>query len=448
MKSLLRSFWEATIVSGESVFVSCRSEKYQQALLLVKIFYFFLFFASTQSFSQFYQVPSWHQMQRAESMFQPIWSIFWITYLPWKMAVNGVLLFFITTSFAAVLNAVHYRWIRIATFIALLQYVSLNSSFGKVDHYLHAFIAVAFLFIFLPNHTTKSARRQTHFLQLFWGCQLWLLTAYSSSGLFKFLGIGVQLLKGEIHAFHPEALARNVAKGNLNFGNRMFFDTWLLDSPSWLFSAVQLAGYFLELTSIFIIFYPHLHRVWGLLLLGLHAGILLTVGPDFTLHMLVVAILLVSSPFHTPVQDWFNSWPMLSLTRQKVHPITVFYRMECSLSRWVVQRYLRSGRPEYIRFVQQSSPDFSKFIESYPALSSVRTIVVVEQDKKIRIKLEGIAWLLGHLPSSDRFYNFLLLIPRIITDFYYDWRSRSKQAYDEHAPRQSPTSGLPQQVLR
>lgn len=240
-------------------------------------------------------------MHEAEEMFVPIWSASWISYLPWEVAINGILLFFISASFVAVWAGTLYRWVRIAAFVALFLYLSLISSFGKIDHYLHAFTIVAFLFIFLPNHRTQLASdHQSQFLQLFWGCQVWFLATYTSSGLFKFLGIASQLFNEQVHALHPESLARNVAKGNLNFGYRMFFDTFLVDSPGWLFSLLLVGGYLVELLALPVAFYPHLHRIWGMLLIGLHASVLLTVGPDFSLQVLMVGVLLIFSPFDVP----------------------------------------------------------------------------------------------------------------------------------------------------
>lgn len=433
MSRLLSLFWETTIVSGESIFDAQRAEKYERALILVKIYYFLLFYVSLQSFSPFYLVANWHQMSTAQEMFVPLWSATWINYLPWEVAINGVLLFFISTSFVAIWAGTRYRWVRIVTFVGLFLYLSLISSFGKIDHYLHAFTIVAFLFIFLPNHRAEPAAiHQRQFLQLFWGCQLWFLATYTSSGIFKFLGIASQFFSGQIHALHPESLARNVAKGNLNFGYRMFFDTFLVDSPGWVFSLLLVGGYLVELLALFVAFYPHLHRIWGMLLIGLHASVLLTVGPDFSLQVLIVGILLLFSPFGIRKEEWRRSWPgsALGVLRRSTQPIVVFFEPNDFSQRVVHSPHLRGRWPEYIRFVPQSSPEFAAFLERYPALSDVRTLVVAEQTSEhpiIRIKSEGVLWLIGQSYSRRRFCSLLLVLPPVITDIFYDWKARRSQ---------------------
>ena len=432
MSRLVRLFWETTLVSGESMFTPRAAEKYERARILVNLYYFLLFYVALQSVSPFSVIANWQQMDGAEAMFVPLWSASWMRYLPWKVAVKGVLLFFMSTSFVAIWAGIRYRWVRLAAFLGLFFYLSLVSSFGKIDHYLHVFTVVAFLFVFLPNHHARPTTvRSVPFLQLFWGCQLWLLATYTSSGTFKLLGIGSQLLSGEIHAFHPESLARNVAKGNLNFGYRMFFDTWLVDSPSWLFSLLLVGGYLVEFLAIFVAFYPSLHRLWGVLLIGLHASVLLTVGPDFSLQVLMVGVLLIFSPFASSGEAR-QSWPALALRTRKpsTGAITAFCEPDDFSHRRRLAPSHQNARPGDIRVVSQASPEFAAFLRQYPALSEVRTLVVTESTNDrpiIRIKSEGLLWLLSHSSAHPWFYRLLLLIPPVITNLVYDWNARHRR---------------------
>ena len=452
MSKLLQSFWEAVIISGESLFNGQRTERYERSLTLVRVYYFLLFFVSLQSFSHFYQVPNWHQMHAARAMFIPLWSTHWIRYLPWEETINSILLFFTVASFGATWIGTRYRWVRIASSVSLFLYLALISSFGKIDHYLHSFTITSFLFIFLPNHHARQTSvSRTQFLTVFWGGQLWLLASYTSSGIFKFLGITSQLLNGQIHAFHPESLARNVAKGNLNFGYRMFFDTFLIDSPHWIASLLLIGGYFVELLAIIVAFYPYLHRIWGMLLLGLHASILLTVGPDFSLHTLVIGVLLVFSPFSVREEEWFRSWPgsLFGLLRPPPRPLVVFHGVDCPLSQRIVHHYLRHGWPNYIRFLPQSSPEFSVLLAQYPDLINVRTLVTKEQMDQyevIRIKSEALLWLLGHSYSHKRVYRLLLLLPPVLANLLYDWKARNSKTAGENKATTPATTPHPPQT--
>lgn len=117
---------------------------------------------------------------------------------------------------------------------------------------------------------------------------------------FKIHGIISQISKNEISALNPEALGQLVAltmNGSTN--EKYFLADYIINAPSFFHSVLLLAGYFIELFAIVVIFKPKLLFIWGLLLILLHSAILMTVGPDFSIQVIVIGLYILYSPFDT-----------------------------------------------------------------------------------------------------------------------------------------------------
>jgi hypothetical protein len=277
--------------------LSSEMEKAAESKLLISIFYFLVFATSIQTFSPFSQFPEWNTLLASHHLFTPLWSAKWLVYFEWSFAVQSVLLFYFVSSLLSIFLWQKFRLIRICVFLSIFFYLSLISSFGKIDHYLHVMVVVTFLLIFSPDQKRKRASFNKDILKVVFGIQIFILLTYSISGFFKFYGILDQELSGVPSAFSYTSLAKNIAKTNLATNFSTFFSSLILNSNSILFPFLLLLGYLIELLSLFIIIRPHLHRIWGLLLVAFHAFVLMTVGPDFTIQALVVGIFILHSPF-------------------------------------------------------------------------------------------------------------------------------------------------------
>ena len=71
---------------------------------------------------------------------------------------------------------------------------------------------------------------------------------------------------------------------------------FFIEHPS-LAWGVALFGIYVELVCVLIAFRPSLHRLWGVLLIGLHTGTSLILSVQFSHSMLLVGILFLLSPF-------------------------------------------------------------------------------------------------------------------------------------------------------
>ncbi len=272
------------------------SERYSRVRLLLHFFYFVQFTVAYQALSFNAQMPNWITLAESGEMFMPLWPVQWMTWFDYALSVKVILIGFLCSSILSLLFWQRARWIRILSLVAILNYLALISSFGKIDHYLHLMTVTNIFLVFLPNRP-KSEANLFAYLRIFWFIQFFILMTYFVSGFFKLFGIFDQVFRGQISALSPTSLGQNVAKTEFYTSKSTFFADFILSNPNYLFSILLILGYFIETFAILAAFKPRLHRITGLLLILLHTGILLSVGPDFYYQILVVGIFLLFSPF-------------------------------------------------------------------------------------------------------------------------------------------------------
>ena len=211
----IRSFFSAPKSKlSEGLFLLGR-EPLAIARTLIHVFYiFFLYYSLTR-------LTAWTQFQSFENL-NPLWPVCW---LRWVDPHWGARFIMGSAFLGALLGALFpkYCWVRVAVFLGLLEFLALKYSFGKIGHSTHLMLIISFIFIFLPRKWSEPkslsrATRQT-VLAIFWGVQAFILMTYTLAGLGKIGGAIYQLVLGQMHAFHPEALAYHIAERLLQTGN-------------------------------------------------------------------------------------------------------------------------------------------------------------------------------------------------------------------------------------
>jgi hypothetical protein len=112
-----------------------------------------------------------------------------------------------------------------------------------------------------------------------------LLTTYTMAGIYKCIVSGMEVNAGQISSFHPDALAYQIVLGDF------FIQYPLLAWPG------MLLVLYLQCFAWLVSLRPHLHRLWGLGLLGFHIMSGLTLSVFFLGNCLLLLLLLVKSPF-------------------------------------------------------------------------------------------------------------------------------------------------------
>jgi hypothetical protein len=275
-----------------------QSRAFIHAYWMIKIYYGVLLFFPVAS------LPDWPGLL-ARATLNPLWPVAWLRLVDLRSGVLAILIFYLSGAF---LGAIFpgQRWARALTFLGVFEFYAFENSFGKINHSMHLWVLTAFIFIFLPhleraNQTPRSLRQR--FLIIFWGCQAILLLAYTMSGLGKLVGGFYQIFAGQIHIFLPGAFSMVVAERLQQTASASLLGPWLIAHPlaGWPF---MLADLYLQFFSFWAAFRPALHRFWAIALILFHIGSYLFLAINFAPMALLVAILLLNSPFVRPTDGW------------------------------------------------------------------------------------------------------------------------------------------------
>ena len=281
----LRAFWRG------------RRRQLVSAAALVRAFYACLLFILLNFYG------SWDRWL-SHTSFELLWPVWWFN---WTGSKTGVALVIFGAPAAALLALVwpHVRLARAAAALGILLFAAFFNSFGMTMHGLHACVWVAALFVLLPDgtvdHVAASTCRAQRYLRVFWSAQAALLLFYSLSGLLKLAGAAEQWWLGEVHALAPEALARHTAYRLLEGAEVEQFTAgpWVVEHP-WIGYPFFVTAIILEVFSFLVAFRPAVHRPWALAVILMQIGIYFTLTIMFTWHILVVALMIVCSPFAPP----------------------------------------------------------------------------------------------------------------------------------------------------
>lgn len=215
------------------------------------------------------------------------------------------LLFIVGTFFAAIFP--EQRFARILAFLGLIEFVSLYASFSKIDVDWYTWILVAFLLIFLPKGWNNPIRAtlltRQKFLLIFWACQSVLLLTYSMSGLGKVFASISQFLLGEVHSFSIDATALHIADRLLATNATSVFGPLIINNP-WIGWPFFVGSTLLMLFAFLAAFRLPLQRIWGIGLIMYHIGAYLTMNIAFSFNVLLIALLLLHSPFKDENMKW------------------------------------------------------------------------------------------------------------------------------------------------
>ena len=427
---LFNSYWESTIINGRSFLNTNIESRVEKTISLINIFYFLVFVVSTQIFSPFSQFPEWSVLIKSEKFFDPIWSLVWVNYFNWDIVVNSILLFFFGSSFLALIFWKRSRVIRIFGFLGIFVYLSLISSFSKIDHWMHLMMLSTFLLIFLPDFK-KNGANNIEVLKVLFGIQSFLLFTYFLSSLHKILGIIRQTYSGYDSILSSSSLAEFSALNSFQHSTEYFFTSLALNSSSFSFASVFLVmGLSIEFCSIFVIFRPKYHRIWGVLLIMLHSFILLFIGPDFTIQILVVGIFIFCSPFSDYVDILDDVSNICKTTLSKIFKskigdsVVIYYDGDCITCNKFLTYISKYKIPDVVSISPQSSKSYSLLTLNQPDLESIDSIVIVErfnsEISNIRIKANAVTWLLSKIGFKFKILRLLYVLGYFLGDLVYD----------------------------
>ncbi|MEQ9620040.1 MAG: hypothetical protein RIG61_12815 [Deltaproteobacteria bacterium] len=285
---------------------------------LVRVFYAIALYLPVS------RLDVWSQWSNAKYI-SPLWPVYWINLTGVRTGVIIIVTFSVVSALLCLLFS-HKRVFRIIWFIAVLNYVGFNFSFGKIDHYYHVVLAFSFIFIFLPDGKKEfienSRILMQRYLTIFWGALLLFMTFYSMSGMWKIVAGIAQLVSGETSIFHSSAFALHVAHKILQLNSETILGAFFIKHEllGWFFF---ISAIYIELFSVIAIFRYSLHRIWGLFLILLHIGIYLAMEIDFAINVLFLAVFLCNSPFIPPgnkLGEALKDLPLVAIILTTLNP--------------------------------------------------------------------------------------------------------------------------------
>lgn len=190
---------------------------------------------------------------------------------------------------------------RLGTFLYLLLHVALSNSYGSINHGTHGLLYVSFALLFLPRrrkNQPQTRRDVLACLNVLWLIQALLLLPYTLSGFWK-------VWKGGLELLSPDALTRILLNRLLAEADDIPPLMPLVSQHDLLAYAMWLLTIYIEVFALLVVFRPHLHRPFGLVLMLFHVISDWLMNISFPNHIILLGLFLVFSPL-APVRLSFS----------------------------------------------------------------------------------------------------------------------------------------------
>ena len=279
--NLSKLFWSFLYLPN-NFFIDNIAEKQKRVWLIVNAFYIFNLYFAFDLFTE--QLPKYESPPDSY-----LWPIFWMSFLDFD---RGRILLGIPYLVFSVLVLVDVRslFLRSALFLCTLSICSLTQSYVKISHDWHVMLFVLFGLCFL-------SRRKVHRnLAVFFCTQALILFTYSLSGFWKYAAGLFQFFFDSVSIFDANAILYKVSYEMIARDIIPILSSWIFEFP-WFFNILLIFAIYLELYSLYIVFQPKLHRVWGFWLILMHIGTYFCLGVSFAIPIIYLGLFFLLSPF-------------------------------------------------------------------------------------------------------------------------------------------------------
>lgn len=254
------------------------------------------FYYLASMFIAYLMMPEVHTMVGESQAWSFLWPIRWL-----PMVGDWAIEWIVVGAFAAA--GLSFQFPAVRTFRALfalffLCSVGIENSQGAMDHSYHAWLWLGICLVFLPGLNSKAPRRagKMAYLSVIAGAQTLTLLFYSFAGFWKFFwGLG-PLFQGIEGNFAPRGLAMQLANRILETGTVPLLGHFVI-THYWLSYPMFLVLIYMQLVALFVALRPRLHLIWGYGLIVFHMGTWLLMEIYFPVHVLLLGLLFVMSPF-------------------------------------------------------------------------------------------------------------------------------------------------------
>ena len=231
---------------------------------------------------------------------------------------------------------------RLGTFLYLLVHVGLSNSYGSINHGTHVLLYISSGLLLLPRGVSNQRMTRASVLSCLTVLSLiqtMLLLPYTLSGFWK-------IWYGRLELLSPDSLTRIVLERALAEADSIPPLLPFIARYSLLAQAMWFVTLYIEIFALFVVFRPHLHRPFGVILMLFHITSDWLMNIAFSHHVLVLGLFLVLSPVapaRPSVSGLLKSLPIVGIPfravgrlqsadrRQGIDHVWLIYDGECPL---------------------------------------------------------------------------------------------------------------------
>lgn len=181
---------------------------------------------------------------------------------------------------------------RLGVFLYFFYVDALLNSYGFPGYATRIHVFISFTLLFLPsigNVKNVSRRNVLACLAVFWFTQSLLLLTYVISGFWKIWDSGMEI-------FAVDGLTRIFISRALSDTTDIPLLLPIITPYVGLTHLIHLTIIYVEMSALFVVSRPHLHRPYGIVLVLFHFGTDWILNVRFPTNILVVGLFLVLSP--------------------------------------------------------------------------------------------------------------------------------------------------------
>ena len=206
--------------------------------------------------------------------------------------------------------------------IGVFYSVAITNSDGHFGHNYFAFMWISLAFLLLPNGKMPQGWKQRLFRQryllAFFGAQFIVCVFYFMTGLWKVRSlIECAIVPGMVCELSEKMLTNIAAQELISYRKFAPFHQILFVAP-WIGFVSYMGTIWLHLISLYFVFRPRTHVLFGSLRILFHFGTLILFGVDFSAMTIAVISIFLFSPFQvSEVNPWreFSRLPPFGFIR-------------------------------------------------------------------------------------------------------------------------------------
>jgi len=288
-----------------------QTESFKTAYRLVSVFYVCQLYFVSEAFLR------WHKFQDVEYIL-PLWPIFWFDVTGFSAGVNIVMIVFAVGACSSV-TFPQNRFCRILAFLGLSFYCALTNSFGTIHQSTQPWVLIAFIFIFLPNgeRDARGQRRifRAKYLSVFFAAQAIILLLFGLAGVWKIIYGVYPSNTSSVSIFSEYGFSYMIAERLIKDGALSPLGPLLIAYPK-VSAGMFIVGVYMEVSALFVIFRPVLHRLWGIFFIAMLILNCAILNIEFHAIVLLTGLFLILTPFQQEslkIRELVVKMPLINL---------------------------------------------------------------------------------------------------------------------------------------